>query len=80
MKSAHLKKSREKEDNLEKVCKQIYKLRAVETASTNIDTKLGLWKERIIPISSVHRLQNKNISQLISSQEKYKNINANSKI
>lgn len=40
------KKSREKKDNLEKVGKQIYKLRAVETISTNIDTKLGCFGKR----------------------------------
>lgn len=40
------KKSREKEDNLEKVCRQIRKLRAVETTSTNTDTELGGFGKR----------------------------------
>lgn len=40
------KKTRKKEDNLEEVCKQIYKLRAVETTSTNTDTKLGCFGKR----------------------------------
>ena len=46
VRSAHLKKPREKRDNLEEVCKQIYKLRAVEATSTNIDTKLGCFGKR----------------------------------
>jgi len=40
------KKSREKEDNLEEGCKQIHKLRATETTSTNTDTKLGCFGKR----------------------------------
>lgn len=40
------KKPRKKEDSLEEVCKQIYKLRAVETTRTNTDTKLGCFGKR----------------------------------
>lgn len=47
VKSAYLEKSTEKEENLgKKVCKQIYRLRAIETTSTNIDTKLGCFEKR----------------------------------
>ena len=40
------KKSREKEDNLEKRYKQVYRLRATETTRTNTDTKLGCFGKR----------------------------------